>query len=89
MTTSLIRNLKERRTVLWGARRGDVQYASRDFWRNNLPFGVPTITVDTPHYFDVGARIEMLVDRGDVLHVVGKDGRLLAVVEENGWATQP
>lgn len=65
--------------VLWGARRGDVQYASRAFWRLNLRIGLPTIDVGAPAYFDVGDAVTVSgVER--VLRVDSMEGQRFAVV---------
>ena len=41
-------------TVLWGGRRGDVYYGSRDYWRRNCHIGHMRMTLQTAAYFDVG-----------------------------------
>jgi hypothetical protein len=70
-------------TVLWGGRRGDVQFGSLDDWRRNVPIGCPTIVVDSPRYFDVGNLLEgrSRPDRDVVMRVVGIRGDELGVRE--------
>jgi hypothetical protein len=73
--------------VLWGGRRGDVQYASREFWRRNLRVGVPTIEVDTAAWVDVGVVLHLPRPLNgyarDVYYVVDSmDGYRLAVLEK-------
>jgi hypothetical protein len=64
--------------VLWGKRRGDVQYGSRDFWRRNLPVGDLVLTVDRA-VFDVGDLF--LIDRtAETFCVTGIEGERIAVV---------
>lgn len=58
-------------TVLWGARKGDVQYASFGYWLTHNPFG-PTwmeLMDDTLLPGDVVA----VSDRDDYLRVVGRE----------------
>lgn len=68
-------------TVLWGARNGDVQYASRDFWRRTIPFGATTLqTAIRPcTLFDVGLRIKVVgaVEREGV--ILGFEGDRMGV----------
>ena len=65
-------------TVLWGARRGDVIYGSREFWRRDLPIGDEVLTVDRA-VFDVGDFF--LIDRtAETFRVTGVEGRRIAVV---------
>lgn len=45
------------RTVLWGARNGDVVYGSRTWRRRNIPIGANVITVASTSPFDVGSGI--------------------------------
>lgn len=70
-------------TVLWGARRGDVQYGSRDFWRRNIPIGAPRLRVSWAQHFDVGMYVDITSwgrgDRDVLLRVVGKEGDELGV----------
>ena len=37
-------------TVLWGRRRGDVQYGSRAYWRTRIPIGAQTIATDVSYW---------------------------------------
>lgn len=69
--------------VLWGARRGDVQYGSRDFWRRNLRIGLPVIVVDRA-VFDVGDLFERLPDRDVLRRVDSMEGCSLAFEEVTG-----
>lgn len=73
-------------TVLWGGRRGDVQYGSRDYWRKTIPIdpAVQVIAMHSSAYFDVGDLIDIMVSRAfhdpgqrgyEPWRVVGFDGR--------------
>lgn len=72
-----------RRLVLWGARRGDIQFGSRDDWRRHIPVGAQRMTVEAPGYWDVGMPFEV-VHPGDpaswdmgpteIMICVGKEG---------------
>lgn len=52
-------------TVLWGARSGDVQYASREFWRRNIPIDprVRRLGVESADAFDVGCLVDVFAGR--------------------------
>jgi hypothetical protein len=63
-------------TVLWGARRGDVQFGSRDDWRRHIPIGDSRLTVDTANYFDVG---DVVMVGARVLRVSGMEPSVLGV----------
>lgn len=63
-------------TVLWGARRGDVQYNSRAYWRRNIPIGAAHMAVASAVYFDVGDSIAMGDDK---MRVVGLERDVLGV----------
>jgi hypothetical protein len=65
---------KRPRTVLWGARRGDVQYGSRDWRRRNIPIGARIMHVNSTAYFDVG----------DLLDIVGRAARTHTEVLHGG-----
>lgn len=63
------------RTVLWGRRRGDVQYNSRAYWRRNIPIGAMTVTCDV-RYFDPWDIIELVGGyrpTGGVYRIIGRD----------------
>lgn len=64
------------RTVLWGRRRGELQYNSRDYWRRNIPIGAVVMRVGSVHYFDVG---DMVACDGQLAWVVGMAPRHLGV----------
>lgn len=55
--------------VLWGARRGDVHYASRAYWRNHLQIGAMQMLVDGL-YFDVG---DVCAYRNALVRVIGRE----------------
>jgi hypothetical protein len=65
--------------VLWGDRRGDVHYNSRDFWRRNIPIdpNVARVMVAGIAYFDVGDVVE--VGSSDLFAVAGLEGDALGL----------
>jgi hypothetical protein len=63
-------------TVLWGKRKGDVQYNSRDYWRRNIPIGAATVTVADRGLFDVGDIVGLL---STGYAVVGIEGYVLGL----------
>ena len=70
-------------TVLWGRRRGDVQYGSRDYWRRNIPIrpDVQRVAVASSAYFDVGDPVVFVGGSGFelVADVVGLEGGEMGV----------
>lgn len=60
-------------TVLWGRRRGDLQYNSRDYWRQTIPIdpAVVVLLLESTSYFDVGTLLEYQPDRDTISRVVG------------------
>jgi hypothetical protein len=46
------------RTVLWGRRRGEIQFGSLDDWRRHIPVGAEVLVVESTAYFDVGDYVE-------------------------------
>jgi hypothetical protein len=62
--------------VLWGKRRGDVQYNSREFWRRNIPIGAERLPVARALHFDVGAIIAV---GNESLRVVGIEDDVLGI----------
>lgn len=64
------------RTVLWGGRRGDVQYGSRDYWMTRIPIGAASISVAHPALFCPGDVISV---GGESVRVVGREDRTLGV----------
>jgi hypothetical protein len=67
-------------TVLWGARRGDVQYGSEAYWNTHLPTGVPTITVDTAAFWRVGDSFMTVSGAAPKYgRVLGRERNVLAV----------
>lgn len=46
-------------TVLWGGRRGDTQYGSRDYWTTHIPIdpAVAHLRVDSTVNFAVGYQV--------------------------------
>lgn len=73
-------------TVLWGRRRGDVIYASRDFWRRNIPIGDARLTVASPAYFDVGETFEVVSGKrsGSFFAVGGSASPIMVVTGKEG-----
>ena len=70
-------------TVLWGRRRGDVQYGSRAYWRRNIPIrpGVQRLAVSSTAYFDVGDALMVYGPLGnpDYAWIEGIEGGSLGV----------
>lgn len=67
------------RLVLWGRRKGDVQYASRDFWRRNIPIGDDRLTVSAAQFFDVGDVVDIVGAELGMLRITGIEGTALGV----------
>jgi hypothetical protein len=72
--------------VLWGARRGDVQFGSRQDWRTHIPIGAPRVEVNSAAFFDVGSRFVLVgrgtpgeVFAGGLFEVVGLEGNKMGV----------
>jgi hypothetical protein len=71
-------------TVLWGKRRGDVQYGSRDYWRRRIPIrpDVLRVAVNSTAYFDVGDPVVFTNSAGSgelVADVLGLEGAEVGV----------
>lgn len=68
-------------TVLWGKRRGDVQYGSRDYWRRNIPTGAQALEVSSTAFYAPGDLVLVHADKSmGYLRVVGiEPGRRLGV----------
>lgn len=67
-------------TVLWGGRKGDLHYPSREFWRRNIPIDpkVAHLTLASVAYMDVGMVIDITTD-GRSRQIVGIEGLVLGV----------
>lgn len=68
-------------TVLWGGRRGDVQYGGREWRRRNIPVGDGRITVVSARYFDVGMLLAIGAN-GSMAVVTGLEHDTLGVKEQ-------
>jgi hypothetical protein len=65
-------------TVLWGKRRGDVQYGSRAYWMRRIPIGARTMQVWGSAYFAPG---DLIQTTSGILRVVGCEPDRLGVAD--------
>lgn len=83
-------------TVLWGKRPGDIQYASREYWRHNIPIdpAIRRVTVDGCWFEDSGVYIEIggpfVAAVGNELHTIaGREGQELGMRPWNANRDKP
>lgn len=63
--------------VVWGKRRGDVTYNSRDYWRGHLPVkSLAEVVLLNTAYFDVGDIASLA---GGLFKIVGIQGSVVAL----------
>lgn len=66
--------------VLWGGRRGDVQFGSRAWRRSRIPIGAETIDLASSAWFDVGTTMMApAVPGSPVFRVIGVEGNTVGV----------
>lgn len=59
--------------VLWGRRKGDVQFGSLQDWRTHIPVGATRVQLQSAAFFDVGEVLEVQPG-GAVMRVAGIEG---------------
>lgn len=74
-------------TVLWGARKGDIYYNSRAFWRRNIPIdpAVVHVVVGSTAFFEPWACVEIIhslerIDPPIVYRIAGIEANTLGCV---------